>query len=205
MTSAAQPAGSPNHVVLFSGHMIDAPDRTPPRFPPDKASVAAAAIEVALATIGAAAGGLAICGGACGGDLLFAEACLARGMALELYIPFDEATFLANSVDFADADWHDRYLAAKSCATLHVMADELGTLPAGDNPYERNNRWMLDQAARFGRDRIAFVTCGTVRAATAPAERNISWKKRVARARGFIGSIRENYGTEGIATCPCVS
>jgi hypothetical protein len=156
--SEAPTAESPNNVVLFSGHMIDAPDRKTPRFPPGKASVAAASIGDTLVQIGVAAGDLAICGGACGGDLLFAEACLARGMALELYIPFDEPTFLANSVDFADADWHDRYLAAKSRATLHVMPDELGPLPDGDNAYERNNQWMLEAAARFGGDRMAFIS-----------------------------------------------
>lgn len=148
----------PKTVLLFSGHMIDAADRETPRFPPDKESVAAAAIANALMEIGADGGDLAICGGACGGDLLFAEACLARDMRLELYIPFDEPTFLANSVDFADADWHDRYLAAKSKATLHVMPNELGPLPAGENPYERNNVWMLESAARFGSERIAFIS-----------------------------------------------
>jgi hypothetical protein len=157
--SEAPTAESPSNVVLFSGHMIDAPDRKTSRFPPGKASVAAASIaDTLVLQIGVVAGDLAICGGACGGDLLFAEACLARGMALELYIPFDEPTFLTNSVDFADADWHDRYLAAKARATLHVMPDELGPLPDGDNAYERNNQWMLDAAARFGGDRMAFIS-----------------------------------------------
>jgi hypothetical protein len=72
--STVQADRPPKNVVLFSGHMIDAPDRKAPRFPPDKASVAAAAIADTLAKIGAAAGDLAICGG----DLLFAEACLTR-------------------------------------------------------------------------------------------------------------------------------
>jgi hypothetical protein len=107
--------------------------------------------------MGAEPGDLAICGGACGGDLLFAEASLARGMAIELYIPFDEPTFLANSVDFADADWHNRYLATKSKAILHVMPDELGPLKTGENPYERNNQWMLESAARFGDEKISFI------------------------------------------------
>jgi hypothetical protein len=147
----------PKSVLLFSGHMVDAPDRKTPRFPRDKEPVAAAAIASVLAEIGVLPGDLAICGGACGGDLLFAEACLARGMRLELYIPFDEPTFLANSVDSADADWHDRYLAAKSRATLHVMPDELGPPLADENPYERNNRWMLEAAARFGGEKIAFI------------------------------------------------
>jgi hypothetical protein len=155
--SSVQADRAPNNVVLFSGHMIDARDRKTRRFPPDKEPVAGAAIAKTLAEIGVTQGDLAICGGACGGDLLFAEACLAREMALELFIPFDEPTFLANSVDFADADWHDRYFAVKSRAVLHVMPDELGPPPPRENPYEGNNRWMLESAARFGGRKIAFV------------------------------------------------
>jgi hypothetical protein len=155
--STTQAAGSPNNVVLFSGHMIDAADRKTPRFPADKEPLAAAAIAEALANIGVAAGDLAICGGACGGDLMFAEACLDRGMQVELYIPFDEPTFLAGSVDFAGSNWRERYFAVKSRAALHVMPDELGPLPGGENAYERNNQWMLERAARFGGERMAFI------------------------------------------------
>jgi hypothetical protein len=156
--SSAQADQPPKSVVLFSGHMIDAPGRETPRFPPEKEGLAADAIAGVLAKIAVTERDLAICGGSCGGDLLFAEACLAQGMRLELYIPFDEPTFLAKSVDFANANWHERYLAARSRATLHVMPDELGaTLPADDNPYERNNLWMLKSAARFGGDRITFI------------------------------------------------
>src|SRR4026207_462188 len=91
--SPAQADRPPTNVVLFSGPTIDASDRPAPRFPPAKNPMAAAAIANTLADIGAERWDLAICGGACGGDLLFAEACLARDMALELYIPFDEPTF----------------------------------------------------------------------------------------------------------------
>jgi hypothetical protein len=35
---------APRQVFLFSGHMIDAADRSPARFPPDKEPLAAAAI-----------------------------------------------------------------------------------------------------------------------------------------------------------------
>jgi hypothetical protein len=147
----------PNNVLLFSGHMIDAPGRSPPRFPPDKEAVAATAIADTILKIGAGPQDIGICGAACGGDLLFAEACRANGISVELYIPFDEPTFLASSVDFAKADWHDRYLSARSAADLHVMPDELGPLPPGENAYERNNRWMLEAAARFGDDKIAAI------------------------------------------------
>jgi hypothetical protein len=149
----------PRNVLLFSGHMIDAPGREEPRFPASKEPVAADAVAKLLdsADIQASSSDLAICGAACGGDLLFAEACLARGTTLELYIPFDEQTFLAESVDFADANWRQRFFAAKAKAALHVAPDELGPLPPGDNPYERNNMWMLETAARFGAEKLIFI------------------------------------------------
>jgi hypothetical protein len=156
MTSGHQPDAPPRKVLLFSGHMIDAPGRREARFPANKEPIAANAIAEVLIRIDAGPADLAICGGACGGDLLFAEASIRRGSRLELYIPFDESTFLAKSVDFADANWRSRFLAAKSQATLHVMADER-PLVAGEDPYERNNLWMLESAARFGTENIDFI------------------------------------------------
>jgi hypothetical protein len=148
-------SGAPRKVLLFSGHMIDAPGREKPRFPADKEPIAADAIAQTLVRLEAGADDLAICSGACGGDLLFAEACLMRGLSLELYIPFHEPEFLAKSVDFADATWRTRFLAAKSHATLHVMPDD-GS-PAKEDPYERNNLWMLEAAARFGNEKVDFI------------------------------------------------
>ncbi len=155
--SADQNSSTPRNVLLFSGHMIDAAGRKQPRFPADKELIARDAIVDTLTQSGIGAGDLAICGGACGGDLIFAEACLARGTGLELYLPFDEPTFLAESVDFAGANWHDRFLAAASKATMHVAPAELGPLRPGEEPYERNNMWMLESAARFGPEKIVFI------------------------------------------------
>lgn len=147
----------PRKVVLFSGHMVDAPGREKPRFPPNKEPVAAHAIAAALDELAIRASDLCICGGACGGDILFAEAALSRSARLELYIPFDEATFLEKSVDFAGNSWRDRFFAAKARAALHVQPIELGPPPAVEDPYERNNRWMLEAASRFGADGLDFV------------------------------------------------
>jgi len=150
-------APPPRKVLLFSGHMIDAPDRKQPRFPADREPLAAAAMAGALDRLDVGAADLAICGGACGGDTLFAEAALERRVRLELYIPFDEPTFLAKSVDFADRDWHARYLAVRSRATLHVMPAERGPTPDGEDAYERNNLWMLEAATRFGAGKVDFI------------------------------------------------
>ena len=152
-------ATPPRHVLLFSGHMIDAPGRTTPRFPPEKEASVADAIAALLDTADVAAGpnDLAICGGACGGDLLFAEACLAHGTSLDMYIGFDENAFLADSVDFANANWRNRFFGAKGKGRLHIAPDELGPLPAGADPYERVNLWMLERAMRFGAAKMIFV------------------------------------------------
>jgi hypothetical protein len=152
--SAAAP---PRKVLLFSGHMIDAPARAEPRFPADKEPAAAAAIAATLDKIGAGSGTLAICGGACGGDLLFAEAALARGAALEIYIPIEEPGFLEKSVTFADADWHARFDAAKARAALHVLPLERGPTPEGEDAFERNNLWLLESATRFGPEKVEFI------------------------------------------------
>ena len=144
-------------VALFSGHMIDAPNRDPPRFPPDKELIAARAITTALDELAIEAHDLCICGGACGGDLLFAEAALSHSARLELYIPFDKSTFLEKSVDFAGNSWRDRFFAVKADAVLHVLPIELGPSTTNEDPYERNNRWMLEAASRFGAERLDFV------------------------------------------------
>jgi len=157
MNPEAQTRAPPRKVLLFSGHMIDAPDRSDPRFPPDKEAIAADAIAKTLAEVGAGHADLAICGGACGGDLLFAEAALARQLTLELYIPLRQEEFLANSIDFADANWRPRFFAVKSSASLHVTPDEFGPLAADQDAYERNNLHMLEAATRFGSEKLDFI------------------------------------------------
>jgi hypothetical protein len=147
----------PRKVVLFSGHMIDAPGRAKRRFPPDKEARARQAIGGAVEDLGVAPDDLAICGGACGGDLLFAEAALARSARLELYLPFEEAAFLEKSVDFAGRDWRARFFAAKARGVLHIAPRELGPPQSGEDPYERNNRWMLDAALGHGPDQLDFI------------------------------------------------
>ena len=154
-----KPPFEPRQVFLFSGHMIDAPGRVPPRFPPDKEKIAAQAIAEKLDELDAGPKDIGLCGGACGGDLLFAEACLKLGVHLQIRIPFDEPTFLRNSVTFAEGSWGKRYDAVKNnrLTTFFVMPEELGPTPENANPYERNNLWQLYTAFSMGPKKVRFI------------------------------------------------
>src|ERR1043166_2493731 len=150
---------TPKQVLLFSGHMIDASDRKQPRFPADKEKIAAAAIAAKLDELKAGKDDLAFCGGACGGDMLFAEACLERGVRLDVRLPFDEPTFLQSSVAFAGDSWVERYYQMKSDdkTRIYIMPEELGATPKNVDPYTRNNLWQLYTALSWGPDKVRFV------------------------------------------------
>jgi hypothetical protein len=143
--------------LLFSGHMIDAPGRKIPRFPPAMEGLARAAIDKELDAIGAGSDDLAVCSAACGGDLLFAEAALARGLSLEVYLPFDAANFALESVAFAGGTWLARFDAVLAASTLHLMPADRPPLAEGQDPYEQINLWMLEAAGRFGAEKMVLI------------------------------------------------
>lgn len=157
----AAPPFEPRQVLLFSGHIMDAPDRAQPRFPADKEAAVAQKIAQALDALGAGEGDLALCQAAAGGDLLFLEACVQRGLRCQVLLPFEEPEFIDQSVLPAThgAQWRDRFFALKAQLkdAPRVMPDELGPLPKGVNPYERCNLWLLYSALGWGVEKVRFV------------------------------------------------
>jgi len=151
----------PRQVVLFSGHMVDLPDRKTPRFPADKEAAAAQSIGGALDRLGAGPEDLAFCQAAAGGDLLFLEACQKRGVRCKVLLPFDEPEFVEKSiVTSAGGDkWRDRFYAmkAKLLEPIRIMPDELGPPPANVDPFERCNLWSMYSALACGIDKLRFV------------------------------------------------
>src|SRR5256885_7555108 len=85
---------TPRKVVIFSGHRVDPPGRMPERFPARLEAAAAACIGEALDRLDAGASDAALTQGAAGGDVLFAEACVRRGVPVQLMQPVPEAAFL---------------------------------------------------------------------------------------------------------------
>ncbi|MDD1625032.1 MAG: hypothetical protein LUO94_09765, partial [Methylococcaceae bacterium] len=149
----------PRQVFLFTGHMIDAPDRTPPRFPPDKEPIAAQKIAETLDELGADPQDMGLTQGACGGDILFAEACQRRGVKLQLLQPFEEPLFIENSVANGGESWLDRYhTIIQKLDTPPLAAPlELGPLAKEMDAYERCNLWLLASALAYGAEKVWFV------------------------------------------------
>ena len=152
----------PRLVLLFSGHMIDAPDRPRPRFPAEKETSAARKIAEALDMHGAGPDDLALTQGACGGDLLFTEACQQRGVQVHWMQPFREPDFIQKSVVCCGEAWRRRYLDARTrlAGPIRSLVDALGPLPPGSEPgysHERCNLWLLNTALARGVDKVRFI------------------------------------------------
>ena len=99
---------------------------------------------------------------ACGGDLLFAEACQELGVRMHWLQPFAEPDFMLRSVIRCGESWRQRYLDARKQLQLPVLSapQELGEPPsyAGDGyAYERCNLWLLYTALAWGIEKVHFV------------------------------------------------
>jgi tetratricopeptide (TPR) repeat protein len=149
----------PRKVFLFSGHMIDKPGRQPPRFPQEKESVASQKIAEALQKLEAGPEDVALTQGACGGDLLFTEACQQRGVQVQWLQPFDEPTFIQKSVVCHSETWRERYFKAKDklATAIRSAPESLGLPPKGIDPYERCNLWLLYTALSYGIKKVHFI------------------------------------------------
>lgn len=150
---------APRQVFLFSGHMIDAPNRPTPRFPAEKEPNAIQQITTALKNLGAGPQDWALTQGACGGDLLFTEACQQLGVKVQWLQPFDEPEFIQKSVVCHSEVWRTRYLAAKTRLAFAIRSapDALGPIPTDSDPYERCNLWLLYTALAHGIQKVQFI------------------------------------------------
>jgi hypothetical protein len=104
--------------VVFTGHMIDRPEREKPRFREKDTEAVRAAIDAELERLGA---GFGYASAACGSDIIFLEAMLERGGEIHVVLPAPAEAFRAGSVDFAGPEWgkrFDRVLERAASVTL---------------------------------------------------------------------------------------
>ena len=111
---------APPTVIHYTGHMIAA-EGAAGRFPAECEARVATQIAGVLARerVGFGYGALA-----CGADILFAEALLARGAELHVVLPFEREEFVAVSVAPAGAAWVERFQACLARATSLNFATE---------------------------------------------------------------------------------
>ncbi len=141
-----QPAARFNRIATCSGHMIDGPGRATPRFPASRAEAVRAEIARHLEQWKIGPGDLAICGGACGADLLFAEECVRRGAQLRLLLAQEVGDFIRDSVQRAGSEWVRRFHALREKAEVATQPDRLGQAPNDVSIYARTNLWMINTA-----------------------------------------------------------
>ena len=132
--------------VLFTGHMIDAPDRATPRFPARAENAARSAIRESVLRLRDTGGipMIGVAGGASGGDLLFHEACGELGVATRLRLALPVNEFIAISVAPAGESWVERF---------HALMNRLGSENVGvmartteEDTWSQANLWMAEEA-----------------------------------------------------------
>lgn len=153
--------------LLFTGHMIDQPDRKEPRFPQAREAEIRdkikAAVQQQLTDNNDDKDKITgIAGGACGSDILFHEVCRELGIKTHLYLAVPAEQFVVESVAFAGADWTERFYNLYHTLDRHVLSQSMD-LPnwlqkkQGYTIWERNNLWMLYSSLVCGGSNTSLI------------------------------------------------
>jgi hypothetical protein len=164
VTQQTQTQQAPTHVLLFTGHRVDAPDRKTPRFPAAKEKHARAMIFEAVRTEKAKAKGavFGIAGGACGGDILFHEICEALEIPSQMYLVLPKNDYIKVSVADGGPDWVERFNRLYDKMKPKILSDS-DRLPRwlrtkkDYNIWQRSNLWMLHNALFISQDHLSLI------------------------------------------------
>ena len=167
LAPAAPPAeaSAPRRVLLFTGHMIDAPDRDEPRFPPNKVDVAKEKIAEAITSEQQIAGGIAygVAGCANGGDITFHKVCEEMKIPTRIFLALPRELYIRASVAPAGPDWVEDFNRLVKACPMRVLGDS-EDLPTwlqekpDYNIWQRNNLWNLHNAlAAVGGENVTLI------------------------------------------------
>jgi hypothetical protein len=135
-----------HQAIVVSGHMIDHPDRSAPRFPPEAEAVVTKTITEVFAAWDVGPGTLLVSGGARGTDIIAAELAREAGAEVWLLVARPEDEFIPESVRLPGTDWEERYRVLRAACATRFQQDELGPAPTAEAAFERNNDWLLNVA-----------------------------------------------------------
>jgi len=111
-------------VIAFTGHRIDDPNRTTPRFPDDLAPLIKEQIREFISKSGAGFGYAAAANGA---DILFLECMQEAGLETYIHLPLSEHDFIRESVwNPASPAWLERFRKVTAHATEFTCASHAG-------------------------------------------------------------------------------
>jgi hypothetical protein len=136
--------------VLFAGHRIDEPGRTPPRFPSECETRARAAIQSVMRSIAETAFGpvLGIAGAADGGDILFHEVCAELGIRSEVCLALPVAEYAHASVR---TSWTDRFHCLLQTHSSTILEPGCGDV------WLRDHEWQLRRARELNPRRTVLL------------------------------------------------
>jgi class 3 adenylate cyclase/tetratricopeptide (TPR) repeat protein len=142
-------------LVVFSGHMLDAPERRTPRFPASKEAEVKGLLEKQLAAMNA---GIGFASAASGSDILFLEAILSRGGTIHLVLPWPAEEFVKTSVAIAgDAGWVERFeRVLERAASIRILGELY--MPGSATGFEYCNLAMNGLARLFARSLDLEIT-----------------------------------------------
>ena len=122
-------------VVVFAGHMIDRPERTTARFPPQLERRVHEAIRDQLKRLNA---GVGYASAACGSDIMFLETLIEMGGEAHVVLPYNQKQFMEDSVAIIpETDWTTRCEHVLQRATDVLIASEQRM--EGGVPFEYTN------------------------------------------------------------------
>ncbi len=107
-------------VVVFSGHMIDKPGRTPPRFPPEREAAVREEIRAYLKEVKP---GFGYSSAACGSDIIFCECLMEMDAKVNLVLPCPVNAFKKQSVAFGGEEWERRFHNVLALAANTLIAN----------------------------------------------------------------------------------
>ncbi|NEQ77956.1 MAG: DUF4071 domain-containing protein [Okeania sp. SIO2C9] len=132
-----------SRVVVFSGHMIDEPGRTIPRFPPEIESQVYEAIRDRLIQLDARLG---YASAACGSDILFLEALSGLEGETHIVLPHEQEQFIKESIDIIPgSSWRRRFDEVLEKATEVIIPTHYN-LEQSNIAYEYTNRILYGMA-----------------------------------------------------------
>ncbi len=153
----AQQAG---RAFLFTGYMIDFPSKDKKTFPADKENEIRQEILLKLESFNAGPDDRAFVAGlSAGSEILFAEICTEKGIKVRAYLPLPESAYIRQFVSPGGDAWVDRFYKIKNHPLVEeqYQIENVGLPKAGDDPYERNNRWALYSSLGRGIDRVTLI------------------------------------------------